>query len=246
VVLKISSLFKEVTESTDLGAMIQLLKDATDIDCSIMGAVFGGGNSNMESHTRSCVDAIGSKELRLWRVETPASAKEGADNFASASRGGVDTIFSCEAARSIHEDWTGLSRAAANLLAGVASILPLARLDAWLATKCVMQVVSAASTLSAYEENNDGDDHETSPAARAVLLTSLQKGGSVNTMHSDVFTILLPRAIIGIHDHLRVVVEKVVPLDLAKVKSTSAAFGIEYDHANSTRVMTLSYVCPFL
>jgi hypothetical protein len=37
--------------------------------------------------------AIGSKELRRWRVATPASAKEGADNFASASRRGVDTLF---------------------------------------------------------------------------------------------------------------------------------------------------------
>jgi hypothetical protein len=91
---------KEISEATDLGAMIQLWKDATDIDCSIMGAVFGTGNSDMLSHTRSCVDAIGSKELRRWRVATPASAKEGADNFASAYRGGVDTLFSCEAAGS--------------------------------------------------------------------------------------------------------------------------------------------------
>jgi hypothetical protein len=44
---------KEISEATDLGAMIQLLKDATDIDCSIMGVVFGTGNSDMESHTRS-------------------------------------------------------------------------------------------------------------------------------------------------------------------------------------------------
>jgi hypothetical protein len=172
---------KEVTEATDLGAMIHLLKDATDIDCSIMGAEFGGGNSDMESHIRSCVDAIGSNELRRLRVATPASAKEGTGNFASASLGGVDTLFSGEAARSTYEEWTVLSRGAkpaANPLAGVASILPLARLDAWLATKCVRQVVSAASALSAYDENNDGGDHETSPAARAALLTSLRKAGA--------------------------------------------------------------------
>jgi hypothetical protein len=118
---------KEVTEATDLGAMIQLLKDATDIECSIMGAVFGGGNNDMESHTRSCVDAIGSKKLRRWRVAAPDSAREDADNFASTSRGGIDTLLSCEAARSMYEEWTGLSRGtkpAAILFAGTASILP--------------------------------------------------------------------------------------------------------------------------
>jgi hypothetical protein len=73
--------------------MVQLLKDATNIDCSIMVAVFGGGNSDMESHTRSCVNATGSKELRRWRGATPASAKEGADNFASASLAGASTPF---------------------------------------------------------------------------------------------------------------------------------------------------------
>jgi hypothetical protein len=71
-------------------------------------------------------------------------------------------------------------------------------------------------------------------------LTSLQKGGSVNTMHSDVFTILLPRAVVCIHEHLRIV-EKVAPAELAKgVESTNAAVGMEYGHANSTRVMTQS------
>jgi hypothetical protein len=65
-------------------------------------------------------------------------------------------------------------------------------------------------------------------------------------MHSDVFTILLPRAVIGIHEHLRAVVEKVAPAELAKgVESTNSAVDMEYDHANSTRVMTQSYVCPF-
>jgi hypothetical protein len=77
-------------------------------------------------------------------------------------------------------------------------------------------------------------------------LTSLQKGGSVKMMHSNVFTILLPGAVIGIHEHLRVVVENVAPAELAKgVESTNAAVGMEYDHANSARVMTQSYVCPF-
>jgi hypothetical protein len=110
-------------------------------------------------------------------------------------------------------------------LAGQRLFLPLARLDAWLATKCVMQVVSAASALSAYEGKNDGEYHETSPAARAALLTSLQKGGSVNMMHSDVFTILLPRAVIGIHEHLRAVVEKVAPAELAKGRRVNKRCG---------------------
>jgi hypothetical protein len=36
------------------------------------------------------------------------------------------------------------------------------------------------------------------------------------------------------------------PAELAKgVESTNAAVGMEYDHANSARVMTQSYVCPF-
>jgi hypothetical protein len=59
-------------------------------------------------------------------------------------------------------------------------------------------------------------------------------------------TILLPRAVTGIHEHLRAVVEKVAPAELSKsVESTNAAVGMEYDHANYTRVMTQSYVCPF-
>jgi hypothetical protein len=52
-------------------------------------------------------------------------------------------------------------------------------------------------------------------------------------MHSEVFAILLPIAIFGIHEHLRTVVEKGAPSELAKVKSTSAAVGMEYDHANT-------------
>jgi hypothetical protein len=52
-------------------------------------------------------------------------------------------------------------------------------------------------------------------------------------MHSDVFAILLHIAIFSIHEHLRAVVENVAPSELSKVKSTSAAVGMEYDHANT-------------
>ncbi|CDF38646.1 unnamed protein product [Chondrus crispus] len=187
---------------------------------------------------RACIDCITSGSLDHWRTVVPPGHSE-SDNIGES---GVDIFFVFDTARDIYKEWAGLRLGKERLRAGVASILTLARLDAWIATRCVMQVALARTALGIATKLCDDGAEESD--IHSALLKVLSKGGVSHAMFTDVLSHLLPKATLGIHETLREIVERVAPEELEKTLISDAS-GETFEHANDTREITFSYVCPY-
>ncbi|CDF33375.1 unnamed protein product [Chondrus crispus] len=226
-------------KSASVDYIIHALNNAAGEDVKMMGIAFADDDSGgIDKIMRACIDCITSGSLDHWRTVVPPGHSE-SDNIGES---GVDILFVFDTARDIYKEWAGLRLGKERLRAGVASILTLARLDAWIATRCVMQVALARTALGIATKLSDDGAEESD--IHSALLKVLSKGGVSHAMFTDVLSHLLPKATLGIHETLREIVERVAPEELEKTLISDAS-GETFEHANDTREITFSYVCPY-
>ncbi|CDF35062.1 unnamed protein product [Chondrus crispus] len=226
-------------KSASVDYIIHALNNAAGEDVKMMGIAFADDDSGgIDKIMRACIDCITSGSLDHWRTVVPPGHSE-SDNIGES---GVDILFVFDTARDIYKEWAGLRLGKDRLRAGVASILTLARLDAWIATRCVMQVALARTALGIATKLSDDGAEESD--IHSALLKVLSKGGVSHAMFTDVLSHLLPKATLGIHETLREIVDRVAPEELEKTLISDAS-GETFEHANDTREITFSYVCPY-
>ena len=226
-------------KNASVSQIVHALNSAAAEDVKMMGIVFADDDSGgIDKIMRACIDSIPSGSLGHWRTVAPPGHSQ-SDTLAES---GVDILFVYDTARDIYKEWAGLRLGKERFSAGLASILTLSRLDAWIATRCVMQVALARTALGiatklSDDGAEDGDIH-------TALLKVLSKGGVSHAMFTDVLSHMLPKATLGIHEKLREIVERVAPEELEKTLISDAS-GETFGHANDTREITFSYVCPY-
>ena len=141
---------------------------------------------------------IDSERLRVWRT-SPFEKLRANKNEKRAqvydNNGGADIFFNNFPARRCYERFVKMGRK--SKLKGDASILQLARLDAWMGTKILMNL---RTVEDACPDEGDADEEEPPPAksGKKRKRTTSDYGNTRNMYHNTVFEILLPRAIEGV------------------------------------------------
>jgi hypothetical protein len=196
------------------------------------------------------VSKVDAAALNRWRSETPLSASISSCSARFAPRDGVDNLFATEGGREVYVGWSGRQReVATGATLGDTSILPPARLDAWIGTRCILMSVTASSALAVLVEAAD----DNSVNGREAVAGVLGKGGDANSRFSEVFASLLPEAVIALQTKARNVVESLSPAELRRSCTfVQACAGTEMQserdlpdmHKNSTRQLPLSFECP--
>jgi hypothetical protein len=194
------------------------------------------------------VSEVDAASLSRWRAEAPHSSSSGGGITRSAACDGVDDLFATEDGHEVYASWSGRQREAfTGTTSGDTSILPLARLDAWISTRCVMMSVTATSALAALAEATE-DNMNGVKAVAGVL----GKGRAANSF-SEVLAVLLPKEVMAIQKQGRRVVERLAPGDLRRSCTfAQACVGTEIQserdlpdmHENGRRQLTLSFECP--
>ena len=154
----------------------------------------------------------------------------------------VDTFFVYDTSQDVYKEWAGLRLGKERLDAGLASILKVARLDAWVATRCELQVALASTVLLIATKLSDDGAEERD--IHAALLKVLSKGGVSHSMFTDVLSHVQSKATHGIHETLRKFVERVAPEELER-NMISDASRETFRLANDTREIKFSYFCPY-
>ena len=169
--------------------------------------------------------ALEPQDLRRWRMNDMDDLC--ADDCPQSKlvkykrKGMVDVLFKNFPARCAYTKWAGLpSRGRKNLtigdnmkslpeFTGDASILTLARLDAWMSAQIILAMRPVPVAVKS-DEATDEDCGEDGPKEDGA------KGGgfSQNHDHNLMYEMLLPRAIEGVLDQIRDAVSKVRPDEL--------------------------------
>ena len=251
-------------------------KKDVDETCVVMARVYGfvpESNLNTAEIAAVAQNYMTAKQLRGWRTqsyralsaaqartETGPEDDPDADEAAAAKYDAfestipADVLFGNGEARATYVQWATMAEAARrdpleipDMLRGDASILTLARLDAWMAVQILFGLqspddVKGKKKKTAGSDDDDDDDNEESLAKKKK--NGKKKGktphdGSVdddddddddakgtygNRSHNSVFELLLPRAIEGVLQEIRDEVEKVraeelrMPFDYASAK----------------------------
>lgn len=124
----------------------------------------------------------------------------------------VDIFFGNAVARSTYREWTTVkdvcdaTPCTVPELPGDASVLTLARLDAWMATNVLMSLLALPDETGRKRSDSAANDDD-------VKVTNTM-GKVRNTTHNDMFEILLPRAIEGVLGEIRAKVEEAEPDEL--------------------------------
>ena len=141
------------------------------------------------------------------------------------ANGGVDKLFSNTAARVAYISWSGRRKTTSEGLDGDFSVLSLARLDAWIATKLIAGARVATMAL--------GEVDSGASVANDAVVRCLGRGGGRSLWHNVLFEKLLPVAVEGILNVARGVVEEKYPRELRKPFSWNKAKDIPEDDAEA-------------
>ena len=162
---------------------------------------------------------ITAKKLRGWRVKRyhhvcsdPKDKAKLKHKAFEKNKDEVDIFFGNAAARTTYREWTTVTDVCdatprtVPKLPGDASVLTLARLDAWMATNVLMALQAAPEETGRKQSGSDANDDD--------VRGTNNMGNVRNTTHNDMFDVLLPRAIEGVLGQIRAKVEAVEPDEL--------------------------------
>jgi hypothetical protein len=123
---------------------------------TVLSFPFDGSLGDSNDKLLDFVSEVDAASLSRWRTEIPPSSSSGGGSTRSAACDGVDNLFATDDDREVYVSWSGRKgEAFMGTTPGDTSILPLARPDTWIGTRCIMKSVTATSA-EATEDNVNG------------------------------------------------------------------------------------------